>query len=352
MKRTLFLQKRPIMGLDISYTYVKLMAINADKWQVLAYGSTNSDPIKLRTSLTKNDPSYLEGLIRQTLTQNRIGPIATNHVVVSIPTNLTYSRSFSLPKLGISNLDEAVALEAEQYIPVALSELNLSYEVLSETKDSLEILMSAAPRTIVDAVVGACSSAGLTVVAVQPSINAVGRLLTLTEQGHLPTVIVDIGAADTDLAILNKTIRANASTQVGGNTLTYAIAEKLQVSLESAHQMKVLHGLSHSPRQEKIKTALQEPLSQLILEVHKIIRYYNERIKGAQKIEQIIIVGSGSDIPGLGEYFTDQLIMPARIASPWLALNFGSLPQPAKQFRQRYITVAGLAIINPGDITI
>ncbi len=351
MKRTLFLHKRPVLGLDISYTYVKLMAINTSKWEVLSYGSTNTDPVKLRASLT-GDPSYLQEIITETLTRNRIGPLNSDHVVVSIPTNLTYSRSFSLPKAGIKNLDDAIALEAGQYIPVALSELNLSYEVLSETSESLEILMSAAPKKIIEAVTNACSDAGLTVLAIQPSINAVGRLLTLTEQGHLPTVIVDIGAADTDLAILNNTIRANASTQVGGNTLTYAIAEKLHVSLESAHQMKVLHGLSRSAKQEKISAALHQPLSQLISEVHKIMRYYSERIEGAEKIEQVIIVGSGSDIPGLGDYFTNQLIMPARIASPWLALNFGTLPQPAKQFRQRYITVAGLATIAPQEITL
>jgi len=42
--------------------------------------------------------------------------------------------------------------------------------------------------------------------------------------------------------------------------------------------------------------------------------------------------------------------MAARVASPWQTLDFGKLPQPAKQFRPRYITVAGLASIKPEDI--
>ncbi len=349
MNRTLFLQKRPIVGIDISYTYVKLMSIDPSKWQVTSYGSINTDPIKVRQSLTGSS-NYLSEVIQDMLKKNIVGTLPSDQVVVSIPTNVTYSRSVTLPKAGIKKLDDAIALEASQYIPVALSELNLSYEILSETDDNIDILMSAAPKRIVDTVVAACSNAGLTVVGVQPSINSVARLITLTEQGHLPTVIVDIGAADTDLAILNERIRANASIQVGGNTFTYAISEKLGVSLESAHQMKVLHGLSHGSKQQKIADALDEPLSQIQSEIHKIIRYYNERLDAAQKIEQIIIVGSGSDVPGLGDYFTNKLVMPARIASPWVVLNFGDLPQPAKQFRPRYISVAGLATTRPEEI--
>lgn len=351
MKRTLFLHKRPIMGIDISYTYIKIMSIDPEKWRVTSYGSINTDPIKLRQSLTGSS-TYLADLLKDMLQKNIVGTLPSEQVVVSIPTNVTYSRSVTLPKAAVRKLDDAIALEASQYIPVALSELNLSYEILSETEENIDILMSAAPKRIIDTVTEACNSVGLTVLAVQPSINAVARLITLTEQGHLPTVIVDIGAADTDLAILNERIRANASIQIGGNTLTYAIADKLKVSLESAHQMKVLHGLSHGSKQEKIREALEEPLSQIISEIHKIIRYYNERLDASQKIEQVIVVGSGSDIPGLGDYFTNELVMPARIASPWLALNFGDLPQPAKQFRPRYISVAGLATIKAQDITL
>ncbi|MFZ2494201.1 MAG: type IV pilus assembly protein PilM [Candidatus Saccharimonadales bacterium] len=349
MQQTLFLQHRLLLGIDISHTYIKCMSLSNEKWSVTSYGSINADPAKLRSSLT-GSPDYLVSLLKDLKEKNIVGKLPSDQAVISIPTNLTYSRSVSLPKAAIKKLDDAIALEASQYIPVALSELNLSYEVLSETDETIEVLMSAAPKVIIENVVIACNQVGITPLVIQPSINSVARLITLTEQGHLPTVIVDIGAADTDLAILNERIRANASVQVGSNTLTYAISEKMGVTLENAHQIKVLHGLSYGAKQKKILAAVDEPLSQIVGEIHKIIRYYNERIDQSTRIEQIIIVGSGSDIPGLGEYFTDKLVMPARVASPWLALDFGSLPQPAKQFRPRYITVIGLAATKPKEV--
>lgn len=80
------------------------------------------------------------------------------------------------------------------------------------------------------------------------------------------------------------------------------------------------------------------------------MRYYNERISSDKKLEQLLIVGGGSNMPGIGEYFTNDLLMPSRVASPWQKLDFGALAQPAKQFRSRYITVAGLASLTSEEV--
>jgi type IV pilus assembly protein PilM len=182
-------------------------------------------------------------------------------------------------------------------------------------------------------------------------MNAVGRLLTATEDGHLPTIIVDIGPAGTDIAVLEGgSIRVTGGLAIGGNTFTLDIAKKLGVTLENAHQLKVLSGLNAGPRQEKINAALKPSLERIITETRKVIRYYNERMSEEHKLEQLLVVGSGSSMPGIGEYFTNALVMPARVASPWQKLDFGKLPEPAKQFRARYITVAGLASVPPGSI--
>jgi cell division ATPase FtsA len=167
----------------------------------------------------------------------------------------------------------------------------------------------------------------------------------------LPTIIVDIGPASTDIAILeNGSIRVTGGLAVGGNTFTLDIAKKLGITLENAHQLKVLNGLNAGPRQEKIKKAIAPSLERIVVETRKVIRYYNERLSEERKLEQLLVVGGGSNLPGIGEYFTDSLVMPARVASPWQKLDFGKLTEPAKQFRSRYITVAGLASVAPGSM--
>jgi len=347
----LFYKDKAIIGLDISNTGVKIMAVDTKKWLVLGYGSIDLEPIKVKEAL-EGDSTYLADNIQELVKNKLIGTLPSNHVVIGVPTARSFSRTFTLPPSQEKTLKDAVEVEVDQFIPIPSSTLYIDYEVIERSKTELTVLMSAVSKVIIDNCMSAALSAGLQPSLIEPGISAVGRLLTATEDGHLPTVIVDIGPASTDIAVLQGGfIRVTGGLAIGGNTFTLDIAKKLGVALENAHQLKVLNGLNAGPRQEKISTALEQSLQRIIVETRKVIRYYNERLSDdGKKLEQLLVVGSGSNMPGIGEYFTNALVMPARVASPWQKLDFGKLPEPAKQFRSRYITVAGLASVPPGAI--
>ncbi len=346
----LFYKDKPIIGLDISQTGVKVMAIDPKKWLVLGYGSIDLDPVKVQKSLESNDP-YLTENISSLLTEKVIGVLPSEQTVISVPTGKTFSRTFTIPAKAEATLADAVEIEVDQYVPIPMNSLYIDYEIIERRKDGLSVIMSAVPKSLVDSCLSAARAAGLEPIMVEPSINAVARVLETTEEGHLPTLIVDIGPASTDIAVLDGgAIRISGGLGIGGNTFTLDIAKKLGVALENAHQLKVLNGLSAGPRRAKITAALEPSLQRIASEIRKVIRYYNERLNDDRKLEQLVIVGGGSNVPGIGDYFTNELVMPARVASPWQKLDFGKLPQPNKQFRPRYITVAGLASVNQGDI--
>lgn len=344
-----FYKDKAVIGLDINQTNIKIMAINADKWTVLGYGSIDVDPAKLQQSI-EGDGVYLTEQLQQLIQNKIVGELPSNHVIMSIPTARTYSRSISLPGDLKGDILQAIRLEAEQSIPVSIDQLYLDYEVTSKTKDVITAYICAAPCKIVDTCMAAAKQAGLRVVMVEPSMNAVARLLKASEQGELATIIVDIGAANTDVAVLDSTIKVTGGVAIGGNTLTLNISNSLEVSLEQAHQLKVLNGLGPSKQQRNITKAVSPSLQKVVYEIKKIMRYYEERVPGARKLEQVVIIGGGSNMPGLGDYFTENLVLASRIASPWHALNFEKLPQPARQFKPRYISVAGLALVNPKEI--
>jgi type IV pilus assembly protein PilM len=346
----LFYRDKPSIGLDISQTGIKVMAIDPKKWLVLGYGSVDLDPVRVQASLDGGD-SYLSDNLRSLLEGKIVGTLPSAHAIVGVPTNRSFSRTFTLPAKAEKTLPDAVEIEVDQYIPIPLSALYIDYEIIERTKEQLTVIMSAVPKVLIDNALAAAIQAGLEPVMVEPGVNAVARVLEATEEGHLPTLIVDIGPASTDIAILDGgAIRISGGLGIGGNTFTLDIAQKLNITLENAHQLKVLNGLSTGPRQAKLIHALEPSLQRISAEIRKVIRYYTERIEGDRKLEQVLIVGSGSNVPGIGDYFTNELVMAARVASPWQRLDFGALPQPHKQFRPRYITVAGLASVKPGDI--
>ena len=346
-----FYKDKPVIGLDISSTGIKIMAIDPKKWAVNGYGQLDLDPIKVRESLEDDENTFLTDSIKTLLKDNIVGTVQGDRVAIAVPTSRSYTRTFVLPASAEKSLNEAVLLEAEQYIPIPVSTLYIDYQIIERDRKTIVVLMSAVSRLVIDNITRSVTNAGLMPVLIEPSINSVGRVLTSTEDGSLPTVIVDIGPASTDIAILDRgAIRVTGGIPVGGNNFTLDIAKRLNVSLENAHQLKVLNGLSAGPRQQKLKDSLSPSLERIVAETQKVIRYYTERINTERKLEQLLIVGGGSNIPGIGEYFTENLLIAARVASPWQKLDFAKVQEPPKQFRPRYITVAGAASVKPRSI--
>jgi type IV pilus assembly protein PilM len=79
-------------------------------------------------------------------------------------------------------------------------------------------------------------------------------------------------------------------------------------------------------------------------------RFYQDRSSSHKKIEQVIILGGGANMPGLADYLTDQIRIPARMCNPWLNLKFGKLQPPHQLEKTLYATAAGLALITPKEI--
>lgn len=346
----LFYKDKPIIGLDISSTDMKVMSIDLGRRLVTGYGVIDLDPLQVRKAFDEGS-NYIINSLKTLLEQKLVGTLASEHVVLGIPTSRTFSRTFTVPASTEPTLKDAVALEVGQYIPIPISLLYVDYEIIERSNGTLTVIMSAVPRKLVDNMLAACEAVGLSVAMIEPSINAVARVLKATEEAYLPTVIVDIGATNTDIAVLDDSVRITGSLATGGNTFTLNIAKKMGVTLENAHQLKVLNGLAPGPKQAKLSSALKPSLHSILTETRKVIRYYNERLSNNNgRLEQILVVGSGSNVPGIGDFFTNELVMPSRVASPWQALDFGELPQPAKQFRSRYISVAGLANVKKGEM--
>ena len=110
------------------------MSIDRNRMLVHGYGSINLDSQKSDGNSADNT-EYLAQNIKTLLKKNDVGQINSNRVALGIPTNRTFSRTFSLPVKEESNIRSAVNLEAEQYIPAPLDSLYLDYRIINRTKD-------------------------------------------------------------------------------------------------------------------------------------------------------------------------------------------------------------------------
>ncbi len=344
-----FYRDKPVFGFDIGHDSIKMMQIDTSGKQdiVRGYGHINFDEGALKNGIIVN-PEVVAKEVYKLITKHTVGSIDTRRVVASLPIANTFNRILSFPEMDKKDLDDAVRLEAEQYIPMPIDELYLDYEVAHKAKDGTqEILLVATPRNIVDSYLTLFELLNLEVSILETSIGAVSRMVMHAERTGIPTLIIDFGSVSSDLTVYDTTIRVTGTTDTGGETITKLIADKLGVTPRQAYTIKTRYGLNPGKKQKEIAEALDPFLKKLNSEIKKMIRFYEDRASDQKRVEQVIILGGGANLPGLSAQLTDQLRLPVRLCDPWQNLSFGDIQPPHALETTLYTTAAGLSLANP-----
>lgn len=352
MNNTYFYQDKTVFGLDVGYNTIKVMQISGSKGKdqlITGYGVSTFSPKAVANGVIL-DHEELAKAAHTLFSKNLIGEITTRRVVVAVPAARTFARTIVLPKLSPNDLAEAVRLETEQYIPLPVDELYLDYSNVSTTDKETELLVIAAPKKLVDSYIELTDILGLEAVGIETSISAGGRLFVQAEQSDVPTVLVDLGSQSADITIYDNGLLVTGTVPCGGDSFSQAIAKSLGVTLQEAHIIKTKYGLGISKKQKEITVALQPIMDQMIREIRRMIRYYEERSGTERKINQVVTMGGGANMPGLSGYLTDHLRLAVRMCDPWQHLDFTGLQPPNSVEKSMYITVAGLALTEPKGI--
>ncbi len=346
-----FYKDKPLFGLDIGFSSVKVMQVVPDGNQhtITGYGVKAFDNKAIDRGVIVNHEIVAKA-IQELFQKDLVGEISTRRAAFSVPAARTFSRILLMPKLDEKDLAEAVRLEAEQYIPVPIDELYLDYTVIRRTEKNIAVMAVAAPKKLVDSYSLLGELLGLEIVTMDTTTAAGARLFDYTDANAVPTLLIDFGSVSADIMVYDKGIVVTNTVPGGGDDVTNIIAKTLGVSHEEGHEIKTKYGLSVSKKQKQITEALAPMLSTLTKEIRRMLRYYEERAVGGRKIEQVVTFGGGANVPGLSEYLIDQLRMPVRACDPWNRVAYKHISPPNKIEQTMYITVAGLALIEPGGI--
>lgn len=350
-KSTYFFKDKPIFGFDIGHGSLKVMQVErAGKHsRVVGYGTASFSADAIEDGVITDHTAIAKATLA--LFNNQlIGDITSNRAVVAIPSYRTFTRLITLPPLSGKELKEAVELEAEQYIPMPLSDLYLDYNVISRDAEKIDLFAIAVPKRIVDSHVQLMKVLGLETVGVGTTIDAAGQLFLQDVQSDVPAILVDFGSLSADITIFDKHMLFSGTVSGGGEVFTNRIRETLGVSQAEAHIIKTKYGLSSSKKQKEITAALDPVLSQLAQEIRRMIRYYEDRYGSERKITQVVTLGGGANMPGLSEYLTSTLRLAVRACDPWEYCDFHGLQPPSKADKPMYATVMGLSLISPKEL--
>lgn len=346
-----FFEDKPLFGLDIGHGTVRVLQLENTKTlpRVTGYGETSFDPSAIQDGVITK-PEVIAKAVQELFKHHLVGDITTDRVAVCLPIARALTRSIEVPPLGKKELAVAVQTEAEQYIPASLQELYIDYTQTSATSDKSAIFIVAMPKRIVDSYLVLTRLLGLEAVVLQTSSGAGAQLFARDSQSDVPTVLVDFGSDSADITVFDKGPVVSGTVACGGEQLTKVIAEALDVTPKEALLIKTKYGLGYSKKQRQIEVALNPLLSLLVKEIRRTIRYYEERADGKHTISQVIITGGGANMPGLAEYFTNNLRLAVRPFDPTSYIEFGHLQPLGSGSRMSYVTAVGLSLTNPHEV--
>lgn len=293
------------------------------------------------------DPEQIAAAVKPLLRKLSYGKLTAKRVVTALPTAKLFTRTLSLPSMSPSELDQAVQLEVEQYVPVPLNDLYIDYEIIhksSDKKGQIEVLTIAAPRAIVDSYIQLFDLLGLEIGAFESGMTAVVRALLHSSDASGSTLVMDVGSLETDLTIYEKYTPLTASIPVGGDTFTDAITKNLELKRDQANEIKVKFGVGKSGLYQKILPAIEPNLQTIVKEVKRVIKYYEDRGGGKQKVSSMAISGGSAGMPGLGDYLQSKISLPLRVADPWRNIDTKKAHIETNHEAPLYTTAIGLAL--------
>lgn len=344
MRVPLIYKDQPIFGFDLGTRTAKMLQLkHAGKHlQVMGYGYANFPDEAIVEGIVV-DPEVIAETLKPLIKQISYGKITATRVATALPVAKLFTRILELPPMNPADLDAAVRLEAEQYVPVPLPDLYIDYEVVERLPEHVEVLMVAAPRAIVDSYIKLFDLLGLEVAAIESSLSAVTRALTATMPADQVTLLADIGSGSIDLAIYDKVVRLTDTIAIGGDTLTTQLVSDLGITREQANEVKFKFGLGPSGLQPKIQASLKKPLQTMSAEMRRVLKYYTDRSANKRSVQQIALAGGSASLPGLVDYLSKELGLPVVIADPWNGLEMKNLPSVSKLEAPIYTTAIGLA---------
>ncbi|WP_374325992.1 pilus assembly protein PilM [Azonexus sp.] len=313
---------RPLLGLDISSSAVKLVELTAngrDGYRVERYAIEVLPKDAVSDGNIANLDAVVEAVKRA---WKRLGT-STRNVAMALPASAVITKKIIVPAgLREEDLEVQVETEANQYIPFSIDDVNLDYQVLGpapSVPDEVEVLIAASKKERVEDRVAVAEAAGLKAAVVDVESFATLAAFELVER-QLPeggknqvVALVDIGANVMNLTVMRNGQQVYAREQAfGGSQLTLDISRHYGMAIEEAELAKRSGNLPEGYEAELLNPFMEN----LALEVSRSLQFFFTSTQFNQ-VDHIVLAGGCAVIPGIDEVVATRTQFNTLVANPF-----------------------------------
>jgi type IV pilus assembly protein PilM len=341
----------PLVGIDISTSSVRLVELAQGAKGEIRLERYAAEPLP-RNAVTDGNIENMDQVVEAVRRVWKKSGTRAKHAALGMPPASVITKKIILPAgLPEDQLEVQVESEASQYIPFALDEVSLDFDVIGPAANSaedIEVMLAASRREKVEDRVAIAEASGLkaTVMdiesyAARAALDRVTAQLPEAGAGQV-IALFQIGAQVTHISVMLDGVTVYEREQpFGGNTLTQDIVRSYGLSFDEAEARKKTGDLPENYQAELLMPFLESAA----LEVTRAIQFFYTSTPYT-RVDQLFLAGGCALIPGLLELVASRTRISSAVISPFKGMQIGAAVRES-QLRldaPAYLVACGLAL--------
>lgn len=249
---------------------------------------------------------------------------------VAVSGSAVMTKTITMPgSLTEDEMEEQIMVEADQYVPYSLDDINFDFEVQGINQNDpemVDVLLVASRKENVEDRVEALLKAGLKASIVDVETFAMEDALSLLSDqfadstGAQTVAIADIGSTLSTLNVLHDGKVVYSREQgFGGKQLTEEIQRRYGLSYEEAGMAKRQGGLPDS----YIVDVLDPFKGAMLQQIQRSMQFFMSS-SANRDIDSIVLAGGCASIPGIDKLVAKSLGVPVYIANPFINMTLSN----------------------------
>jgi type IV pilus assembly protein PilM len=350
----MFGKKDALLGLDIGSHAVKLVHLTSSKgtYRLKQLGICRLPPNVIVEGAIKDSTAVQDAI--KSLTANLKTKV--KGVATSISGYSVIIKKIELPQMTAEELTDNIHVEAEQYIPFNVEDVNIDFHILGsspEKGDRMEVMLVAAKKEAIEDYSGILKKAGLVPEVIDVDFFALENAFEVnyaaSDSGGV--ALVDIGANKMNINVLKNGVSMfNRDASVGSHQITQDIQDRFGLDYEEAEKIKLGIPSPKVPVQD-LEAIFVAAATTWATEVKRAIDFFYATYPD-EMINQILLSGGSSRLPGLDALLHKDTNIPTALFNPLARIDLDD-----KIFDREYVdyiapqmaVAVGLALRRVGD---
>jgi type IV pilus assembly protein PilM len=308
---------KSIVGLDIGSHSIKAIVLDQSKAGLVlsSVGQAILPPEAIIEGAVQ-EPELVANAIKNLVKSLKV---KAKNVCTSISGYSVIIKKISLPTATREELSENIEVEAEQFIPFDISEVNVDFQIVGQSEsneEQMEVVLVAAKRDVIDTYMKLLVDSGLKPTIIDVDVFALENAFTHNQPDVNETVaLVDIGANKMNINVIKGGMSLlTKDAAMGGARITAEIQDAFDVDFKTAEAIKT--GGMEAPDQALVDDIVSRAAENWVAESKRTIDYLEASYPG-EAIHGIYISGGSSRIASLDQYFQKELGVPVKRFNPF-----------------------------------